>query len=124
VEGELSMTHLNVPSSLPEAVEAELISDLGSIHGIRQILLVGEDEEESIAKLILIQHPLQLLASLRNTLSIIGVHNENDTLGVLEVCREEGLRRKATIISGDVCRRTMPPEGANLILTSDIPHGE
>jgi len=100
VEEELSMTHLNVPSSLSEAVEAELISDLGSVHGVRQILLVGEDEEESITKLILIQHPLQLLASLRNTLSIIGVDNENDTLGVLEVCRKEGVRRKATIISG------------------------
>jgi len=94
------MTYLDVPGSLSEAVEAELIGDLGSIHGIGQILLVGEDEEESITKLILIQHPLQLLASLRNTLSIIGVHNEDDTLGVLEVCRKESMRRKATNIRG------------------------
>ena len=118
------MTHLNVPGSLSEAVEAELISDLSSIHGVGQILLVGEDKEKSITELILVQHPLQLLASLRNTLSIIGVDHEDDTLGILEVCRRTSFMRKASIISGSKCRRTMPPERANLILTSDIPHGE
>jgi hypothetical protein len=79
------MAHLNIPSSLSEAVEAELIGNLSSVHGVGQILLVGEDKEESITELIFVQHPLQLLASLRNTLSIIRIDYEDDTLGVLEV---------------------------------------
>jgi hypothetical protein len=32
------------PLSLSQAVESELIRDLGGVHGIWQILLVGKDE--------------------------------------------------------------------------------
>jgi len=68
-----------------------------------QILLVGEDQEESIPELVLVQHTLQLFAGLDNTIAIVAVNDEDDTLGVLEV---------------------MPPQRANLVLTADIPHGE
>lgn len=66
-------------------MEAELIRDLGGVHGIGQILLVCEDKQESIAQLIFVQHPLQLLACLGNTLPIVGIDYEDDTLSVLEV---------------------------------------
>ena len=69
----------------------------------RQILLVGEDKEESVPQLVLVQHPLELLAGLNNTVAIVAVDDEDDTLGVLEV---------------------MPPERTDLVLTSDIPHGK
>ena len=69
----------------------------------RQILLVGEDKEESVPQLVLVQHPLELLAGLNNTIAIVAVDDEDDTLGVLEV---------------------MPPERTDLVLASDIPHGE
>lgn len=69
----------------------------------RQILLVGEDKEKSIPQLILVEHALKLFASLGNTVTIVGVDDENDALGVLEV---------------------MSPEGADLVLSTDIPHGE
>ena len=49
-------------------------------------MLVGEDKKESIAELIFVEHPLQLLTSFRNTFPIIGIDDENDTLGVLVVC--------------------------------------
>jgi len=94
---------LDVPSALPEAVKAKLVGNLGGVHGIRQILLVGENQEKSVPQLILVQHPLELLAGLRHTLSIVGVHDENDTLGVLEV---------------------MAPEGTDLVLSTNIPDGE
>jgi len=68
-----------------------------------KILLVGEDQEESVPELVLVQHALQLLARLNDTIAIIAVDDEDDALGVLEV---------------------MPPEGADLVLASDIPHGE
>jgi len=98
-----SASGLDVPGTLSEAVEAKLVGDLGGVHGIWQILLVGEDEEESIAELVLIQHTLQLLPRLNNTIAIVAVDDEDDALRVLEV---------------------MPPERADLVLSSDIPHGE
>jgi hypothetical protein len=109
-------------------VEAELVCDLGGVHGIlnlrlacdsgcqtnwriccsdkgthRQILLVGEDEEDGITELILVEHALEFLASLDDTVTIVAVDDEDDTLGVLEV---------------------MSPERANLVLTTNIPHCE
>ena len=78
-------THLDVPSSLPKTVETKLVRNFCSIHGIREILLVGEDKEEGIPEFILIQHPLEFLPGLRDTLPIVGVDDEDDTLGVLEV---------------------------------------
>lgn len=68
-----------------------------------QILLVGEDEQNGIPELILVEHALELLAGLDNTVAIVAVNDEDDTLGVLEV---------------------MSPERTDLVLTTDIPHGE
>jgi hypothetical protein len=70
-------------------------------HG--QILLVGEDQKESVPQLVLVQHPLELFTRLDNTIAIVAVNNEDDTLCVLEV---------------------MPPQRTDLVLASDIPHGE
>jgi hypothetical protein len=41
-------TDLNVPGSLPETVQPKLICDFGGIHGVRQILLVCKDKQESV----------------------------------------------------------------------------
>lgn len=76
---------LDVPLALAERVKSELIGDLSSVHGVGQILLVGKDEEESITELILVQHALKLLTSLADTVAIVGIDNEDDTLSVLEV---------------------------------------
>ena len=69
----------------------------------RKILLVGKDQEESISQLVLVEHALQLLTGLDDTVTIVAVDDEDDTLGVLEV---------------------MSPEGTDLVLTADIPDGE
>jgi hypothetical protein len=68
-----------------------------------QILLVGKNQKNSISKLILIQHALQFLPSLNNTVTIIAVYDEDDTLGVLEV---------------------MSPQRSDLVLSTNIPYGE
>ena len=68
-----------------------------------KILLVGEDQKESVPELILVQHALQLLSCLNHTIAIVGVDNEDNTLSVLEV---------------------MPPQRPDLVLSSDIPYGE
>lgn len=69
----------------------------------RKILLVGKDKEKSISQLVLVEHALKLLASLDNTVAIVGVDDEDDTLGVLEV---------------------MSPQRTDLVLTTNIPDGE
>lgn len=98
-----SASRLDVPSTLSETVEAKLVSDFGGVHGVGQILLVGKDKEESVSQLVLVQHSLELLACLDNTIAIIAVNDENDALGILEV---------------------MPPEWSDLVLTADVPYGE
>lgn len=68
-----------------------------------QILLVGEDQQKSVSELILVQHTLELFTGLDNTVAIVGINNKDDTLGVLEI---------------------MSPQRSDLVLSSDIPHGE
>lgn len=109
-------------------METELVSDLGSVHGVLwqirrqhffpipaavliegkiltygQILLVGKDQQDGISQLILVQHALKFLSGLDDTIPIVAVDDEDDTLGVLEV---------------------VSPQGTDLVLTTDIPHGE
>ena len=101
-------------------MEAQLICNFGSVHGVLelcqqmskyywipntdgQILLVGEDQKNGISELILIQHALQFLSGLNNTIAIIAVNNEDDALSVLEV---------------------VSPQRPDLILSTDVPHRE
>lgn len=86
-QGGEAPTHLNEPSSLPEAVETELVGDFSGVHGVRKILLVGEDEEKGITELILIEHALKLLTGLGHTLAIVGIDHKDDALSILEVYR-------------------------------------
>jgi len=110
---------LNVPVSVPEAVEPKLVCDLGCVHGVGQVLLVGEYQQHGLTQLILCQHPHQLVPRLSNTLPggyimnqtlnnvqgepVVAVHHEDESLGVLEV---------------------MSPQRTDLVLTADVPHGE
>jgi len=98
-----SASRLNVPTTLSQAVEAKFVCDLGGIHGIGQILFVGENQKNGIPQLILVQHTLQLLSGLNNTITIVAVNDEDDTLSVLEV---------------------MSPQWSNFVLSTNIPHGE
>jgi hypothetical protein len=66
-------------------------------------LLVGENEEKSIPKLVLVEHALQLFPSLNNSVTIVAVNDEDDTLGILEV---------------------MSPQRSDLVLSTNIPDSE
>jgi hypothetical protein len=66
-------------------------------------LLVGENKEEGISKLILVEHALQLFPSLDNSVTIVAVNDEDDTLGILEV---------------------MSPQRTDLVLSTNIPDRE
>lgn len=94
---------LDEPRSLSDGMQAQLLGNLGSVHGVWQVLLVGKDQEQSVSQLVLVEHLLQLLSSLGDTVSIVGVNNKDDALGVLEV---------------------VSPQRSDLVLSTDIPHGE
>ena len=102
-------------------MQAKLIGNLGSVHCVLctasvfaiqelirkcthwQILLVGEDQQKGVTELVLVQHALKLLTGLDDTVAIVGINDEDDTLGVLEV---------------------MSPQWADLVLSSNIPDGK
>ena len=63
-------------------------------HGTEDFAVAPGDR---VAQLILVQHAVQLVPSLRHAVSVVGVHDEDQTLGVLEV---------------------VPPKRANLCATS------
>merc|ERR1719453_817858 len=94
---------LDVPVALAERVEAELVSDLGGVHRVGQVLLVGEDEQHRLAELVLVEHAVQLVAGLSDTVAIVGIDDEDDTLRVLVV---------------------VAPERADLVLAAHVPHRE
>lgn len=96
-------SRLDVPSSIPHGVKPELIRDFGGIHCVWQILFVGEDEENGISEFVLVQHTIQLLASLTNSLPIVAIDHEDQSLGVGEV---------------------VSPERSDLVLTTDVPDSE
>lgn len=91
------------PGTLPQAVQTQLVRNLSRVHRVRQILLVGENQQERISQLVLVQHALQLLAGLNDTVTVVAVDDEDDTLRVLEV---------------------VPPQRSDLVLSTNIPDRE
>lgn len=69
----------------------------------RKILLICEDQEESITEFVFVEHALQLFTCLNDTISVVGIDDEDDTLSVLEV---------------------VAPQWPDLVLSSHIPHCE
>merc|ERR1712159_594229 len=67
---------LDVPAALAQRVQAELIGDLGRVHRIGQVLLVGEDEEDGLAELVLVEHAVELVARLAHAVAIVRVHTK------------------------------------------------
>jgi hypothetical protein len=101
---------LNVPRALAERVETKLVGDLGSIHGVGQVLHVSTvtqstwhapacwqrraKERPSIhprstcVALLISLVPFSsrtLFAGLGDTLPVVRVDDKNDALGVLEI---------------------------------------
>jgi hypothetical protein len=98
-----STASLNVPLAVTrtKSVQTKFISHFGSTHSIREILLVGKDEKDGIAQFVLVEHSVHFIASGIDTVSIIGIHHEDQSLGVLVV---------------------VAPQRTDLVLTSDIPN--
>jgi len=94
---------LHVPLAVADVRQAELFSDLSDAHGLGEILLVGKDEEDSVAELVLSEHLVELVVCFSDTLTVIAIDDKDKALSVLEV---------------------VAPEGTDLILATNIPHSE
>lgn len=94
---------LDVPIPLPQSVETQFVGDFGGVHGIRKILFVGKDKEDGVSEFILVQHPVELLPRLANSLSIVAIDHKDQSLGVGEI---------------------VSPERTDLVLTADVPNRE
>ena len=84
-------------------MQTKLVSNLGASQRTWQVLLVSEDEKHGVAQLFLSEHLVELLAVLFDSLSIVGVNDKDEALGV---------------------RVVVSPEKSDLVLTTDIPHIE
>jgi hypothetical protein len=71
--------------ALTQRVQAQLVGDLRGVHGVGQVLLVSEHKQHGVAQLVLVQHAVQLIACLPDTVAIVRVHHEDQPLRVLEV---------------------------------------
>jgi len=85
-------------------MQTKLVRDLSSVHGVRQVLLVGKDKQDGLTKLILIQHAVELIAGLANAITIVRVNNKYHALGVLVVVAPE---RADLVLTS--CSRTATP---------------
>mgnify|MGYP001344254594 CR=1 FL=1 len=97
------LPRLDVPLPSAKVVEAELVRHLRGRHGVGQVLLVREDEQDALAQLVLVEHAVQLVARLAHAVAVVRVDHEDDALRVLVV---------------------VAPERADLVLAADVPHGE
>ncbi|XP_074222683.1 uncharacterized protein LOC141578029 [Camelus bactrianus] len=102
------ITYLNLYATyvfhtLVASIQAQFLLDLVGFHGIRQVLLVGEDEDYGVPHLPVIDNAVQLLAGLVDAVAVGAVHYEDQTLcpGVV-----------------------MPPERPDLVLAAHIPDVE
>lgn len=69
----------------------------------RQILLIRKHQQQTILHFPILNNPVQLLSRLIDTISVIRVNDENQTLCPREI---------------------MSPQRSNLVLSTDVPHVE
>merc|ERR1719510_2402662 len=120
---------LDVPVSVSQAVKTQLVRDLCGVHGIWQILLVREDQQNRLPQFVLCKHSHQFLPCLPYSFPVIAVNDEDKSLGVLEVVAPQ---RLDLVENGGLPRSIEPdhqdphllfPEEALEERCKHVPHG-
>jgi len=57
---------------------------------ITTAIIVHSTASSNTLQFYLVQHPVELISGLNNTLSVVAVYNKNEALGVLEVVPPQG----------------------------------
>ena len=65
-------------------MQAQLVSDLCRVHGVREVLLVGEHQQHGVTELVLSQHSVKLVPGLSYPLPVVTVHHKDQPLGILQ----------------------------------------
>ena len=94
-------TGLNVPSSVLNLRELEILHNFSSFESKIQVLFVGEHKERLTRELLLVHKIIEFLYVLLESLLIGGVDDKDDTIDIIVV---------------------VLPVGSNGLLTSNIPH--
>mmetsp|Transcript_888 Transcript_888/g.2773 ORF Transcript_888/g.2773 Transcript_888/m.2773 type:complete len:203 (-) Transcript_888:69-677(-) len=80
---------LNVPLAVPQVLQAKLLAHICGRHRVRQVLLVGQDEEHRVAHLVLVQHLIELLLGVLDAVPVVAVHHVDEAVGALVVVAPE-----------------------------------
>lgn len=94
---------LNMPRALMTISQSELLDNFTSTHGLGQVLFVGQNEQDSVTKLVFIQHAIKFVTRNGNTVTIVAIDDKDNTLRVVVV---------------------VTPEGTNAVLTTNVPNSE
>lgn len=73
---------LDVPIAVAQRMQTELVGDFGRVHGVRQVLLVGEYQKYGVPELVFGEHAHELVFGLGDTLPIVAVHYEDQALQI------------------------------------------
>ena len=94
---------VGAPVTAPQLVESKLLGHLSSSHRVRKVLLVGEDKDRGVAKLLLRHQPHQFLLGVLDAVPVVAIHHEDDGVG-------------ASVV--------VAPQPTDLVLATDVPHLE
>jgi len=112
--------HLNVPRPLAKALRPSCLCIRG-INALGRSCLWAKPRKERSTELILVEQHLKLSRARRDTLPIVRVNDENDTLSVWKSTKNKKSERdKRSERSADL----HAPERADLVLPTHIPEGE
>lgn len=96
-----STRRLNPPNSIGKLAQLQSINNLTHTHTMREILLVGKDQQHRILQFARSQYSMKLYTSLMYSVSVLAVHHKDECLGA------------CVIVS---------PKWPNLVLATDILH--
>mmetsp|Transcript_77768 Transcript_77768/g.218242 ORF Transcript_77768/g.218242 Transcript_77768/m.218242 type:complete len:231 (-) Transcript_77768:25-717(-) len=68
-----------------EGTEPEFVGHLGRGHGVRQVLLVGEDEKWHTPELLFPIHFIKLLLGFSDAVAVVAVHDEDQGVALFVV---------------------------------------
>jgi len=92
--------------------QLELLLHLGNGHGLRHVLLVGEDEDRDAAEIVLVDEVFKLLARGLG----LRIRNRARDAALIGAVDDEDKAIDALVV--------VAPERADDILAADVPHGE
>jgi len=94
---------LNEPPPVPQVVQPQFVCHFRWAHRVRQVLLVRERQDRSVAKFILPEESVQFVPREVEPGNVGRVHDKYYSVDALVV---------------------VPPEASDLVLPTDVPYGE